>query len=108
MEEGEDAIQAKARTDVCREDAKRKFEAGIKPYSQWFPGDQNDVSGALSRDDDRDDEELTNILRTFVPSQVPDHFEISPLPKEIVSWLTSLLLRMPVKRSYEKDTRGPR
>ena len=67
-EDDEEPIQAKVRTDVAREDAMRKLEHGIKNYSQWFPGDDNDVSDALSRDDDRNDEDLTEILRSFVPS----------------------------------------
>ena len=85
------------RQEVAREHAMRLLENQIKDYSQWFPGDQNDVSDALSRDDDRDDEELTRVLRTFVPSQLPGHFEIVPLPNEISSWLISLLQRLPVK-----------
>ncbi len=81
-------------------------EMGIKDYSQWFPGRFNIVSDALSRDDDWSDEELTQILKSCAPSQVPEHFEIRQLPKEIVSWLTSLLLRLPVKEQLrEKHTR---
>jgi hypothetical protein len=105
-EDGEEPIQAEVRVDVAREDAKRRMEARVKNYSQWFPGKDNDVSDALSRDDDRSDEDLTNVLRLFVPSQVPSHFKIVPLPKEIVSWLTSLLLRLPVKEQLrERHTR---
>ena len=60
----------------------------------------------LSRDDDRSDEELTNILCSHVPEQMPEHMEIVPLPKEIVSWLTSLLQRLPPKtQSQEKHKR---
>ena len=82
------------------------MEHEIKNYSQWFPGEVNDVSDALSRGDDRSDDELTTILRTFVPSQVPVHFEIVQLPSEISSWLTSLLQRLPVKEQLlEKHTR---
>jgi len=63
------------------------------------------VADALSRDNDRTDEELTQILRFHCPSQLPQHFKIVPLPNEIVpllnkivSWLTLLLLRLPVKQ----------
>ena len=84
----------------------RMLEHEIKDYSQWFEGSANDVSDALSRDDDRSDEELTIVLRTFVPSQLPEHFKIVQLPNEIVSWLTSLLLSLPVKTQLqEKHTR---
>ena len=78
------------------------LECGIKGYSQWFKGKANDVSDALSRDKDRSDKELTNILRQFVPSQLPEHFKIVQLPNEIVCWLTSLLLRLPVKMQLQE------
>ena len=57
----------------------------------------NDVSDALPRDDDKSDNELINIFHSFTPSQIPDHFEIVPLPREISSWLISLLQRLTVK-----------
>ena len=60
-------------------------------------GDKNNVSDALSQDNGRSDKELTNILCQFVPSQLPDRFEIVQLPNEIVFWLISLLLRLTVK-----------
>jgi len=69
---------------------------GIKCYSQWFTGERNQVSDALSRDDDRSNEELTSVIKSFCPLQVPSHFEILQLPKEIISWLTALLLKLPV------------
>jgi hypothetical protein len=31
------------------------------------------------------------------PEQVPEHFKIVPLPNKIISWLTSMLQRLPVK-----------
>ena len=78
----------------------------IKNYAQWFPGSMNDVSDALSKDDDRSDEELIKIFCTFTPTQIPDHFKIVPLPGEISSWLTSLLQRLPVKEQLrERHTR---
>ena len=96
-EDSEEPIQATIRIKVARSHAMRFMDHDIKDYSQWFPGKQNDVADALSRDDDRNDEELTNVLRKFVPSQVPKHFKIVPLPNEISCWLTSLLQRLPAK-----------
>ena len=63
----------------------------IKNYTQWFPGSMNDVSYAISRENDRSDEELINIFRIFTPSQIPDHFKIVLFPRKIFSSLTSLL-----------------
>jgi len=74
----------------------------IREYSQWFPGRINNVADALSRDKDRSDQELTQILFTHVPSQVPNSFKIVPLPSEIVYWLTSLLQKLPVKQQYRE------
>ena len=76
----EEPIQATVRLEVARGDAQRMMESGFKKYSQWFAGKFNDVSDALSRDDDRTDDKLTSILRSFIPLQVPNHFEIVPLP----------------------------
>jgi hypothetical protein len=40
------------------------------------------------------------------PSQIPEHFVIQPLHNKITSWLTALLLRLPVKlQLQEKHTR---
>jgi hypothetical protein len=97
-----DPIEAEVREEVCRHFALLCIENGIRHLSQWFPGKQNDVSDALSRDRDRSDEVLTIVLRTFVPEQMPDHFEIVPLPKQIASWLTSLLLKLPVKKQLQE------
>ena len=94
---GEEPIQAEVRNKVCRDDAKRKFEFKVKDYSQWFPGKQNEVADALTRDDSRTDKELTNLLKIFCPSQIPKHFKIVPLPAETTSYLTSVLQKLPVK-----------
>ena len=61
-EDGEEPIQAEVRVDVAREYSKRRMETRVKNYRHWFPGNDNNISDALSRDDDRSNEELTNIL----------------------------------------------
>ena len=94
---GEEHIQAEVRIEVCRTDAKRKLDFGVKDYSQWFPGAHNQVADALSRDDDRSDQDLIKTFNLFCFSQIPSHFEIVPLPAEIVSFLTSVLLKLPEK-----------
>jgi hypothetical protein len=98
IQDGESAIQATIRIEVARLHATHYLENEIREYSQWFRGADNQVADALSRDDDRSDEELTKILRSHCTSQVPSHFEIVPLPNVITSWLTSLLLRLPQKQ----------
>ena len=109
----EDPVQAEVRIEVCRKDAKRNLEFQLKDYSQWFPGDENEVADALSRDDDRTDQELTFLLHKFCPSQMPKHFKIVPLPAEISSFLISVLQKLPVKKQLQerhtvtKIGRGP-
>ena len=102
----EDPEQSTVRLEVARLHATHYFTLGIREYSQWFEGEANVVADSLSWDDNRTDEELTNLFRTFCKSQIPEHFKIQPLPNEIVSWLTALLLRLPEKQQLqEKHTR---
>ncbi len=89
----DDPIQVTVHLEVARMHAKNYMAFGIRDYSQWFSGKENIVANALSRNNDRSDEELTLIFRSHCPSQIPDHFKILPLPNEIISWLTVLLLR---------------
>jgi hypothetical protein len=79
------------------------MDHGIREYSQWFRGIENNVADALSQDMDRSDDKLTQILFTHIPSQVPNSFKIVPLPNEIVSWATLLLRRLPMQPQYSKE-----
>ena len=80
-----------------REHAYRLLINDIKEYSQWFPGDKNDVADSLSRDHHLTDFESASLFHQFLPSQTPADFKISPLPPEIVSWIYSWLQKMPEK-----------
>jgi hypothetical protein len=97
VEDREELIQATICLKVAHLHASQYLLHRIMEYSQWFSGAANTVAGALSRVDDRPDEELTRILCSHCPSQVPKHVKIVPLPSKITSWLTSLLLWLPVK-----------
>jgi hypothetical protein len=81
------------------------MSANIREYSQWFLGSYNQVADALSCNLDRTDEELTQILFTHVPTQMPPSFKIVPLPNKISSYVTSLLRRLPVQQRYSKEHR---
>jgi len=81
---GESPTQLSARIEACRKQATLFMSLGIKCYSQWLAEERNQVSGALSCDDDRRNEELTSVIKSFCPSQIPSHFEILPLPTEII------------------------
>jgi hypothetical protein len=98
IKDGEDPIQAIIQLKVACLHMTHYLLNEIREYSQWFRGADNNVPDALSQDNDRTDDELTQILHSHCPSQLLQHFEIVPLPNEIISWLTSLLLWLPVKQ----------
>jgi hypothetical protein len=102
MWENTDEVQATVRIKTAHHHANLFFDAGIKEYSQWFLGQENNVADTISRDFDRSDNELTQIIRNTCPSQLPQLFQISPLPNEISLWLTSLLLKLPVKEQLRE------
>ena len=58
--------------------------------SQHTPGKNNIIADSLSRDFHIEDKQLTFILKSIYPSQVNQNFRIYPLPKEIISWVSSL------------------
>lgn len=68
--------EAAVRCKVARENAHQFMKLGIKEYSQWFPGKENNLANALSQDNNRKDEELTHDLCACVPSQMPPVFKI--------------------------------
>ena len=51
---------------------------------------------ALSRDWHLSTDDLTFLLHSHFPEQMQTNFQIVPPPKEISSWLTSLLQQLPV------------
>ena len=61
------------------------------------------MAGALSSDLDWSDDKLTQLLFTHVPTQVPHSFKIVPLPSKISSYVTSLLLKLPMQQQYNKE-----
>ena len=102
FKEDKNGIQATIRIEVAQSHMAGFMDHGIREYSQWFPGIKNQVANALSRDMGRTDEELTQILFTHVPSQVPNSFKIIPLPNEIASWMTLLLQQLPENLRFEE------
>ena len=72
-------------------------------YSQWFKGGENQVADSLSRDFHLSDSVLSEFLVSSIPHQVPFGLNIKPLPKEISSWLTSLLQNLPEKEQRLKE-----
>ena len=85
----------KAKIDISRDHALRLLKHNCKDYSQWFPGEENDVSDSLSRDFHLSPPELTHLYHTLIPKQTPQNFTISQLPPEIESFLFSMLRSLP-------------
>ncbi len=86
-----DLVQAKVCIKMAGHHATLFLNAGIKEYSQWLPEQENNLADALSCDFDRSDNALAQILCKTCPTQLPQHFQIAPLPHKVSSWLTSCL-----------------
>jgi hypothetical protein len=102
FKEDEECVQASLKIEFASCYASRFMHYKTWEYSQWFPGSNDQVADALSREMGRPDDKLTQILFTHTPSQVPSSFKILLLPISIVSWVTLLLLRLPVQQRYKE------
>ena len=67
--------------------------------AEHIPGSDNNVSDLLSRRFDLSDDELTSLLRSSYPNQIPSNFVIKPLPKEVTCWLSSVAQKPPESSS---------
>ena len=97
-----DPIKASVRIETAHHHATLFLNAGIKEYSQWFPGRENNVADALSLDFLLSNDNLILTLRSTCPSQLPQQFQTVLLPNKISSWLTSLLWKLPVKEQLRE------
>jgi hypothetical protein len=100
---GESPEQASARIEAARIHTSLFLKKGIKTYSQWFKREDNDVADVLSHDNDRSEHKLTLIIKSCCLLQVPSRFKILQLPKEIISFLTALLCKLPVKEQMREE-----
>ncbi len=72
-------------------------------FSQWFLGDENNISDSLPRDFHLDDTHLANLLSAAFPNQVPFGLVIHQLPTEISYWVTSQLLLLLQTMLWSKE-----
>jgi hypothetical protein len=79
------------------------IESKSSIYRQWFPGDINSISDSLSRNFHVEANSLCTLLSENFSSQVPFGLRILPLPNEVVSWVTSLLLSRPSTTQWLKE-----
>ena len=62
---GKSPIQASVRIKAAWKQATLFLSLGIKCYSQWFEVERNQVSDALSHDNDKSNKELANAIKSF-------------------------------------------
>ncbi len=79
------------------------MESSTCLYSQWFPGDSNNIADALSRDQHSTNTELCSTLLSLFPEQIPSGLIISELPKEILSWTFSILRQLPKPQQSSQE-----
>jgi hypothetical protein len=92
-----DLIQAQDCIETVQHHTTLFLKASIKEYFQWFPGKEYNFTNTLSHDFDRSACEIIKILLKTGLSQLPQHFQIAPLPNKISLWLTALLLKLPAQ-----------
>jgi hypothetical protein len=100
---GKSPIQAYVRIKAAWKQATLFLSLGIKCYSQWFKVRETKfwmLSPVTMTGATKNSPMQSN---PFAP-QVPSHFKIPQLPKEITSWLTELLLKSPCDCAVERGT----
>jgi hypothetical protein len=100
--ESESTEMTEAKIKLSRDHAMRLLTNNCKDYSQYFPGDENDLADSLSRDFHLSDTQLTKLFHNFLPHQTPVNFKISPLPPQIVSYIFSILQTLPEKTQLQE------
>ncbi len=98
-----DKVDETVQLATARKAAELLIQSESCLYSQWFPGDQNSISDSLSRDFHIPPANLSSLLASHFPEQAPFGLTILPLPPDIVSWLTCLLLSQPRKEPWSKE-----
>ena len=97
-ESDENDMEWLVKQQVARKLASIVLEADCCIYRQWFKGEENVLADSLSRDGFVfTNQAHKSFLQSTIPQQVPPNFNISPLPNEIVSFISSTLLQLPVK-----------
>jgi len=97
-----------AHLGLAREFTSELLRRALMNYSQWFAREGNWVADLLSRDLVSSDHEITTIINSRFPSQVPQSFKVSPLPANISSFLSYWVQLLTLPRgSPAKHTAKP-
>jgi hypothetical protein len=98
-----DSIDESVQLSIARKLAVLLIDTKSCLYSQWFSGEENSISDALSRDFHLEASHLSFLLASHFPDQAPFGLEILPLPNNIVSWATSLLQSHPQHEPWSEE-----
>ena len=79
------------KTTLSRLHTTHIIENNVTSYTQWFPGEHNELANSLSRDFHIDSNLLPSIYKSNISSQTPLNLTVSDLPKEITCFLCSIL-----------------
>jgi hypothetical protein len=101
--EGENDHSVTAKLTVARKLASVIIDHEIRLFSQWFPGEHNEVAAFLSRHPHDRNDDLTLSITSSFSSQVPKGFKVSPLPREIESFIYNVLLKLPKTQPQHQD-----
>ena len=71
------------------------LENKFQIHPEHVPGKSNQVTDVLSRTFDCCDTDLTHMIHSRFPNQIPSNFKISPLPTAISSWISSVAPQLP-------------
>ncbi len=80
---------------IARTMAKYMSDHRLQHYSQWFPGKENSIADALSRDFWLEDEDAVDFLKQNFAHQIPQGFRLVQLSEAIVTDVGSLLRLLP-------------
>jgi hypothetical protein len=80
---------------IAHKMAENANSAGIVIYSQWLPGKENIVYNCLLHDHNMSDPNLIHMICLFIPEQIAVDFTINHLPSKTISFVFSLVLKMP-------------
>lgn len=98
-ETGETDLDWLVKQMIARQLARLLIKYKLPLFKQWLKGKYNWVADSLTRDAyylPADTHSL--FLSIIAPQQIPNNFEIKPVPKEIASFITSILQLLPVQK----------
>ena len=74
-------------------------------YSQHIKGTEKIIADSLSRDFHKSDQTLTNIFNQILPQQTAALFHIKQLPRNVISWISSLAAASTLPTTLPKPLR---